>query len=117
MARVTDAEVKAIKPVTFDTTPHIDCANLIVNDINAKCGKSFDETRLTCIELYLSAHFAGTTEPSAKSRSFEGASVSFQVGSGSLNGVLSSTFGQTANMLSEGCLQMLDLQPATVDFL
>lgn len=117
MARVTDAEVKAIKPTSFDTTPHIDCANLIVSDINSKCGKSFDEVRLTCIELYLAAHFVGNSDPAVKSRSFEGASVSFQVGNQSLKGILSDSFGQTANALSEGCLQMIDLQPATVDLL
>lgn len=117
MARVTDAEVKAIKSTTVDTTPFIDCASLIVDDINAKCGKDFDAERLKCIELFLSAHFVGNLDPAVASRSFEGASATFQVGSSALSGVLSDKYGQTANMLSEGCLQMLDLQPATVDFL
>ena len=117
MARVSDAEVQAIKPTKFDTTPAIDCASLIVDDINAKCNKSFDDERLKCIELYLAAHFVGVSDPNAASRSFEGASTRFQVGSQSLSGVMSDKYGQTANMLAEGCLQMMDLKPATFDLL
>lgn len=116
MARVTDAEVQAIKPTTFDTTPHIDAANLIVNDINANCGKSFDETRLTAIELYLAAYFVGSSDPAAASRKFESASVTFQY-FGGMPGLMSDKYGQMANMLSEGCLQQLDKEPAIAQFL
>jgi len=117
MARVTDAEVKAIKAVSIDTTPFIDAANLIVSDINSKCGKSFDETRLTQIELYLSAHYAGTFAPELVSEKFENGTNVYHVGSSSLSGVMSDKYGQMANMLSEGCLAELDKSPATVDFL
>lgn len=117
MARVTDAEVKAIKAVTIDTTPFIDAANLIVSDINSTCNKSFDETRLTQIELYLSAHFAGTFAPSLVSEKFENAANVFHVGSTSLSGVMSDKYGQMANMLAEGCLAELDKSPAVVNFL
>lgn len=117
MARVTDSEVKAIKAVTIDTTPFIDAANTIVSDINSKCNKSFDETRLTQIELYLSAHFVGVFAPSVSREKFENADNTFQVGSSSLSGVMSDKYGQTANMLSDGCLTEFDKSPATVDFL
>ena len=115
--RVTDTEVKAIKAVNIDTTPFIDAANTIVNDINSKCNKSFDEPRLTKIELYLSAHFVGVFAPSVSSEKFENAANTFQIGSGSLSGVMSDKYGQTANMLSGSCLAEFDKSPATVDFL
>lgn len=117
MARVTDSEVQAIKPVSINTTPFINAANLIVSDINSKCGKSFDDTRLTAIELYLSAHYAGAFAPTRSSEKFENAANTFQVGSTSLSGVMSDKYGQMANELSEGCLAELDKSPATVDFL
>lgn len=117
MARVTDAEVKAIKKVTIDTTPFIDAANLIVSDINSKCNKSFDETRLTQIELFLSAHFVSAFKASVSSEKFENAANTYQVGSNSLSGVMSDKNGQLANILSEGCLAEFDKSPATVDFL
>lgn len=117
MARVTDAEVKDIKAVTIDTTPFINAANLIVSDINSKCNKSFDETRLTQIELYLSAHFAGTFDPSLASEKFENAANVYQVGSNALSGVMSDKYGQMANMLSESCLHEFDKSPAVVNFL
>lgn len=117
MARVTNAEVQAIKPVSIDTTPFINAANLIVSDINSTCNKSFDETRLTEIELFLSAHFAGTFAPTLVSEKFESATNVFQVGSNALSGVMSDKYGQMANMLSEGCLHELDKSPAVVNFL
>lgn len=108
--RVTDEEVKKIKVVDsdLDTTPWITAANSVVNSINEKCGKSFDEATLGQIELFLSAHFVGTFAPSVVSEKFEGWSKTFQVGSNSLSGVLSDKYGQTANMLSCGCLQEFD---------
>lgn len=117
MVRVTDAEVKAIKSVSIDTTPFINAANLIVSDINSTCNKSFDETRLTQIELYLSAHFAGTFAPEIVSEKFENTTNVYHVGSNSLSGIMSDKYGQMANMLSDGCLHELDKSPAVVNFL
>lgn len=117
MSRVSDAEVKAIKTVTIDTTPFINAANLIVNDLNSKCNQSFDETRLTEIELYLSAHFAGTFAPELVSEKFENSDNVYQVGSNSLSGVMSDKYGQMANMLSDGCLAEMDKPRAVVNFL
>lgn len=117
MARVTDAEVQVIKPVSIDTTPFIDAATLIVDDINTTCNKSFDETRLTQIELYLSAHFAGTFAPEIVSEKFENTTNVYHVGSNALSGIMSDKYGQTANILSESCLHELDKSPAVVNFL
>lgn len=106
MARVTDAKVRAIRPSDSitDYTPFIQTANTIVNDINAKCGKSFDEARLTQIELWLSAHYANVQDPEVSRERFEQAEKTYQIGNRQLYGVLTDQYGQTANMLAEGCL-------------
>ena len=117
MARVTDTEVKAIKKVTIDTVPFIDAASTIVDDINSRCDKSFDAARLKQIELYLAAHFVGVYAPSVASEKFENAANTYQLGSNALSGVLSDKYGQTANMLAEGCLIDFDKSPAIVNFL
>ena len=111
--RVLNDEVQAIKPVSIDTLPFITAANAVVNTINDKCGLSLSEATLTQIELFLSAHFAGTFSPAEVSESFEGWSKTFMVGGTGLTGVMSDKYGQTANMLSCGCLQQLDKQRAT----
>lgn len=118
--RVLDAEVKAIKvvvPSTLDTTPWITAANSIVNSINSTCGTSFDETTLTQVELFLSAHLVGTINPSLISKKFENYEEKYAVGSQVLSGVMSDKYGQTANLLVNGCLAELDKAPASVDFL
>lgn len=118
--RVLDAAVKTIKvviPSTLDTTPWITAANAVVNSINSTCGTSFDETLLTQIELFLAAHFVGTINPSQSSEKFENYAQTFHVGSSSLSGVMSDKYGQTANILAQGCLAELDKAPATVDLL
>jgi len=118
--RVTDVEVKAIKkvtPSTLITTPWINAANAVVNSINPTCGTSFDEETLTQVELFLSAHFVGTISPNKSAEKFENYSQTFHVGSNALSGVMSDKYGQTANLLTNGCLAELDKAPATVDFL
>lgn len=111
--RVSDSEVQAIKPVSIDTTPFITAANAVVDSLAAGCGSDLTDAVLTQVELYLSAHFAGTFEPAAVSESFEGWSKTFMVGGTGLTGVMSDKYGQTANMLSGGCLQQLDKPKAT----
>ena len=118
--RVNDEQLKCIKtisPATLDTTPWITAANTGVNTINSTCGTSFDESTLGQIELFLAAHFVGTFLPEKVSERFENYATTFQVGSSALKGVTSDKYGQTANMLSNGCLAELDKSPATVDLL
>lgn len=118
--RVTDSEVhdiKVTKPTDLDTTPFITAANSVVNSINSKCGTDFNEDTLTQIELFLAAHFVGNINPSVVEEKFENYSQKFAVGSQVLKGVMKDSYGQTANMLSCGCLQTLDEKLASVDFL
>lgn len=111
MARVTEAEVLEIAPAIAITpiTPFIDAANTIANDINTRCGKSFNEDRLTQIELYLSAHFVymaeGTSGGTKRSESIARGDYQVTYAVATLGeGIKGTTYGQTANLLSEGCL-------------
>ena len=118
--RVVDAEVHAIKvtnPTDLDTTPWITAANSVVNSINDKCGTDFDEATLGQIELFLAAHFVGAQTPLKIEEKFENYSQKFSVGSQVLKGILTDKNGQIANTLSCGCLQELDKELASVDFL
>lgn len=118
--RVTSDEVKDIKtvqPANKDVTAWINAANTIVNTLNTKCGTSFDEDTLTQIELYLSAHLLGSIAPQKLTEKFVNYSVGYMLGGNSEVGVLYSSNGRTANMLSGGCLQQLDKVKAVVNFL
>ena len=115
MARVTQCEVKAIRPdidSSLDITPWITAANCIVDTLNDKCGSSLTEAKLAQIELWLSAHYVSSIAPAATSESFEGWSKTYNVGSTSETGILSDIYGRTANQLSGGCLQQLEKVPA-----
>lgn len=115
--RVNDAEVKAIKPTTFDTTPFIAAANSIVDRVNSKCNKSFDEATLKQIELYLSAHFVCVADPALLAESFENATKRFQRGwIVGQSGLLSTSYGIAANAVSEGCLPSFDKQSPSLKF-
>lgn len=114
--RVTDADVQAIKPTSLNTEPFITAANSIVNEINTKCGTSFTEAQLTQIELFLSAHFVCVADPALLSEKFENAEKKFQRSAANLTGILSTNYGQTANMLACGCLVDFDQKEAVVQF-
>lgn len=115
--RTNPTAVKDIRDTDVNVKPMITAASLIVDDLNAKCGTSFSEAHLTQIEMWLAAHFVGTIDPVLIREKFENSDNTYQVGSAALKGVLSDKYGQTANMLSGGCLAEFDQQPANVDFL
>lgn len=121
MARVTQAEVLAIAPaVTLaNITPFIDAANLVVSDINTRCSKSFDAARLKEIERFLSAHMVsmavGTGSKDKKSESISRGDYSVGYATTTLgSGITGTTYGQTANMLSEGCLANWDMRRSQI---
>jgi len=110
MARVSDTKVRNIRPSDniTDYSPFIESANVIVDDINTKFGKTFTEARLTQIELWLSAHYASAQDPLVARERFEQAEATYQVGNRQLSGIMSDKYGQTANTLAEGCLVELE---------
>jgi|14_taG_2_1085336.scaffolds.fasta_scaffold02459_9 hypothetical protein len=110
MARVDDSEVRVIRPSDSitDYTPFIVSASLLVDDLNTKCGKSYDATRLKEIERWLSAHFAAAQDPLVARERFEQSEKTYQIGNRQLYGITSDIYGQKANMLAEGCLTEFD---------
>ena len=121
--RVSEAEVLEIAPgITLTPiTAFITAASMIVDDINTRCGKSFDDARLKDIERFLSAHFVYMT-PGAST----GAKTDEEIGRGDYkvsyataslgSGIMGTYFGSTANMLSESCLIEWDKRQAQTFF-
>ena len=95
MARVTDAEVKAIIDTSRSVDPFITTATLLVNEELA-ASTTLSSSRLQQIELYLAAHFVAVTEERGALTASEKGDASedygIQVGSG-LNGT---RYGQQA---------------------
>ena len=111
MARVTDAEVREIRPSTkiADYAPYIDAATVIVDELAlSSCGKSLSAARLIQVEKWLAAHYGGSLDPQVAREEFEKAEKTYQIGNRQLFGLMSDTYGQTANMLSGGCLIEMD---------
>ena len=108
MSRVTPEEVKEI--ITTDlgdpvVQVWIDVANSIVND-NADCIGS-DETKLTMVELQLSAHFISMLDPAEggiiSSESIDTFKTSYKTAD-IKEQINTTTYGMAANMISGGCL-------------
>lgn len=114
--RVTEDEVLGVIPGTSLTSVKSEmmCANVLVNELAAsECGSDFSDDKLKCIELYLSAHFAAITDPSLMitSEKVEGSTTVVSRGNtASQTGVMSTSYGQNANTMSDGCLQELELK-------
>lgn len=121
MSRVTPEEVKAVIATALAdpiVQTWIDAANTIVND-NADCIGN-DETKLTQVELYLSAHFVGMLDP--KIRGFvtktklDVFEKTFSNPVTLKNNIDNTPYGTTANMLSGGCLANTSDKSADVCF-
>lgn len=111
MARpVSDAQVRALIPSTTiaDLSPFISVAHSLTNRLAASpCGSGLSESDLELIETWLAAHFAAVTDPTVAivQQQVEGSSVTVSRGNvNSMEGIMSTQFGQMANTLSGGCL-------------
>lgn len=121
MARVTVEEVRIILPSETQLTDQqiqaaIDAATCLVDQIASGCASDLSEECLKQVELYLSAHFAATTENTLSIQSETdpccGGSVTYGFKFG--QGINGTPFGQLANTLSHGCLAEYDKQPANI---
>jgi len=124
MPRTTKEAVRAIAPAlesmpdeTLDAM--IAAAHTSVNKLaGSSCGSEMTEDDLTQIETWLSAHYATIADPKSSGTTqekFEGSSKTFAVSSLDGQGVLSTRYGQTANMLSCGCLAEQQLRNTFLD--
>jgi hypothetical protein len=119
-ARVTEAEVRAIKSTKLTPlTTFITTANILTDKLAASaCGSGLSDAELKQIELYLAAHFVSVTDPEALTEKFEGSSKSYQRGwVAGQSGISSTSFGVVANTLSNGCLAELDKQVGVVQMI
>ncbi|MCJ8293395.1 MAG: hypothetical protein MJK15_03230 [Colwellia sp.] len=123
MSRTTPDEVKEIIATEL-TDPilqiWIDAASTIVDDA-AECIGG-DNTLLTQVELYLSAHFVALENAASGGGELTSFKITNQLAETynvySLQGnILDTTYGRTANMLSKGCLILIGKEKATVNFL
>ena len=119
MSRVTPTEVKVIidTPLTDPIVQiWIDGANTIVT-ANAECIGS-DETLLTQVELYLSAHFVGMLDPGIRGfvskEKTEELETSFSNPVTLSNMIDNTPYGTMANRLSDGCLANIDDRAITL---
>lgn len=118
MSRVTPAEVKEIIDTDLSDTViqvWIDSANTIVND-NKECIGD-DESKLTQVELYLSAHLISMVDTSSGGRVIEKEKFEMETTFSSIDAsdkISSTAYGQTANMLSGGCLGKVQDRKATL---
>ena len=113
-ARTTEADVLKIIPETSvtDMTIQILCANGLTNRLAASsCGSSLTDDELFCIETYLAAHFVALADPTlllTKEKVEDSESTFSRGNTASKSGVMSTTYGQAANTMSNGCLQELE---------
>ncbi len=116
MTRVNDAEVRTIRPsdTIDDYSPFIETASVVVDGLSTGCGSSFSDTKLTQIELYLAAHYGAVSDPDVVRERFENDEKTYQSGNRQMYGILRDSWGQTANMLSNGCLAELEKRTASV---
>jgi len=119
--RTTLDKVKAILPTsTTLTDPQIqaaiDAAVCIIDRLAVGCGEDLSDDCLLQTETYLSAHIAANTENTLSLSSEKDGCADSSVTYGFVfkEGVLGTTFGQTANMLSGGCLHEMDKQPVNL---
>ena len=119
MSRVTPTEVKVIidTPLTDPIVQiWIDGANTIVT-ANAE-GIGSDETLLTQVELYLSAHFVGMLDPGIRGfvskEKTEELETSFSNPVTLSNMIDNTPYGTMANRLSDGCLANIDDRAITL---
>ncbi len=121
---VEEAHVVEIAPELTNTPleAFINSAGFIVDEINTKFGKTFTDARLFEIKRFLAAHFVsmsqiGRGKGPLTSRSIGHGAVATTFATIQLGkGVSNTTYGQTANMLSEGCLMKWDMKQATITF-
>ena len=118
MARATISDSRSILPAAsqltdFQIQASIDAATCVVDQAAASCASHLSETCLLQVEIYLSVHYAAATENtlalSSETDPCGGGEATYGFKFG--EGVKGTPFGQTANMLSGGCLAEFDKSP------
>ena len=99
----------------IDVDDFIEIASCIVTDMVNNCSKTFSDATLTKIELWLTAHYFCIRNPLIVKEKFENAENTYQrINSGT--GILSTSYGQAANDLSQGCLNDINKSDVQIYF-
>ena len=124
--RATAADVVAITGSTSDTstiTIFVGIANSLINLALAQGCSITDATTLKQAEAFLAAHVLTTSgigeEGGGKVKTkerFEQWSVEYAISKIEGDGIRSTTYGVTANMLMGGCLSNMNSEKASVGF-
>lgn len=118
----TEAEVKAITGSTLADaaiTPFLTAAACIVEQVEGDCASGISDACVTQGEAFLAAHLltsssVGQASIQVAKESLRGKyTVEYLSSKAQGKGVLSTSFGETANMLLGGCLAELDKQPVS----
>ena len=121
----TPEQVRAITGLTLDDAalqPFVDAALCIANNADGcMTSKGVTDACKDIVATWLAAHLASTTTigqsaAAVKKEEFEDWLVERVVGGFTGQGVLGTTHGQNANMLSRGCLADEDKQVSQVCF-
>ena len=119
----TPQDVRDITGSSADDTeiqPFLDTAHLLVTKVEG-CAKVSDDV-LTQADAYLCAHLmaimgqGGVSVGGVTSESIESQSITYMASSVSGSGTMSTPYGQTANLLLNGCLSTLDGKKSAICF-
>jgi len=119
----TAADVKAINGSSLADAaidPFISAAECIINQVEAcMIGKGISDACQTSAAAWLACHLMASSGIDDKSRvkakeKFEDYSVEWAQSQVTEQGILSSTYGMTANAMSGGCLQETDKRTAQI---
>lgn len=122
---VTPADIRAVNGSAAEDAviqPFADAAICIMGNIEiCLTSKSVTDSCADIAGAWLGAHLmamsnVGSDTVNKKSEKFENYSVEKLIGVYSGRGVLQTTYGQTANQLTAGCLQQQDKAPAGICF-
>ena len=115
----TPQDVKDITGSTLDDAaiqPFIDAAGCLIDSAAECAGVSDAQQDKAC--TFLSAHLLVSSNVGKKSRQIKSQKIeglydaTYVVNASKGSGVLSTTYGETANMLMGGCLAEMDKAPA-----
>ena len=121
MISITPADVRAILPTGTTLTDlqlqsAIDASKCVIDQICLGCAAHLSDECKEQTWIYLAAHFAAVTDNSLSLQSETdaccdaSATYGFKFG----EGVKGTPYGQTANMLSGGCLAEQDKKPVNL---
>ena len=116
---IDPADVIAINPNVTDPDFFIEVALLVWEQIpeSCRCQDSFTQEFVDMLGAYLAAHFGSVTTPEAKQEEILKSDVRVNYNLAALGqGYMSTRYGQTLNMMMNGCLEQVGVSTGQVVF-